>query len=93
MESMPKSTLLITAFTVLSLNLFSQCLEWSNPTPEIGYTIFGSVPCNGDTLAVNSFSIWQSDAYEIENLEAGGNYEFNHLSLIHIQRCLTIYSK
>lgn len=78
MESMPKSTLLITAFTVLSLNLFSQCLEWSNPTPEIGYTIFGSVPCNGDTLAVNSFSIWQSDAYEIENLEAGGNYEFNH---------------
>ncbi|HKK38731.1 MAG TPA: choice-of-anchor J domain-containing protein [Cryomorphaceae bacterium] len=75
---MPKSTLLIALFSLLSFNLFSQCLEWSNPTPDVGYFVFGSVPCNGDTLATSSFEVWQSDAYEIENLEAGATYEFNH---------------
>lgn len=75
---MPKNTLFITLFSLCSLNLFSQCLEWANPTPEAGYTVFGSVPCNGDTLATDLFAIWQSDAYQIENLEAGGTYEFNH---------------
>ena len=75
---MPKSTLFISLFSLLSINLFSQCLEWSNPSAEVGYSIFGSVPCTGDTLGTNSFEVWQSDAYEIENLEAGGTYEFYH---------------
>ncbi len=75
---MPKSTLFITLFSLLSINLFSQCLEWSNPSAEVGYSVFGSVPCNGDTLTTSSFEVWQSDAYEIENLEAGGTYEFYH---------------
>ncbi|MCZ4410759.1 choice-of-anchor J domain-containing protein [Cryomorphaceae bacterium 1068] len=75
---MPKSTLLITLFSLLSINLFSQCLEWTNPTSEAGYSVFTSVPCNGDTLTTNSFEVWQSDAYEIPNLEAGGTYEFYH---------------
>ena len=75
---MPKSTLLIALFSSLTFNLFSQCLDWSNPTPAIGYSVFGSVPCNGDTIATSSFEVWQSDAYEIENLEAGATYAFNH---------------
>jgi hypothetical protein len=75
---MPKNTLFITLFSLCSLNLFSQCLEWSNPSPEVGYNIFGTVPCNGDTLSADMIAVWQSDAFEIENLEAGGTYEFNH---------------
>ena len=75
---MPKSTLFIALFSLLSFNLFSQCLDWASPTAEVGYSVFESIPCNGDTLAETSFEVWQSDAYEIENLEAGTTYEFYH---------------
>lgn len=75
---MPKITLLVGLFSLIWLNTFSQCTEWSNPSSEVGYNVFSAVPCNGDTTLNTSFEIWQSDAYEIDNLEAGATYEFNH---------------
>ncbi len=75
---MPKTTFFIALLSFCFLNTFSQCPEWSTPTPEVGYDVFNSVPCNGDTLSITAFEIWQSDAYEIENLQAGATYEFNH---------------
>lgn len=74
---MPKSTLVFTLFSFCALNLFSQCLDWTSPDSLSGYAIFPEAPCNGDTLTETSFSVWQSDAYELGNLLEGGNYEFN----------------
>jgi hypothetical protein len=56
----------------------AQCTEWVNPTPEGGWTDFDPAPCNGATQEITAFEVWQSEAYQMEGILAGGNYTFSH---------------
>lgn len=63
----------------------SACLNWVDPSPTTGYsnfnTVFGGAPCNDGTGCpfnqIVSFEVWQSEAYSMNNVVAGGSYTFS----------------
>lgn len=57
---------------------FSQCVEWVNPAPDVGWTDFDPVPCNGESQEIEAFEVWQSEAYAFEGVVTGGSYTFSH---------------
>jgi hypothetical protein len=75
---MIRHTLLLLFTLAFATTSFSQCDQWANPSSEFAYEVFDEIPCTGDTLKVTSFQVWQSDAYQIENVLQGATLEFNH---------------
>lgn len=70
--------LLLTGFlSVATLVGYSQCTEWVDPTPELGWTNFGSAPCSGEFNEIDGFEIAAAEAYEINGILEGGNYTFS----------------
>jgi hypothetical protein len=63
----------------------SACLNWVDPSPTQGYTnfntLFGGAPCNDGTGCpfneIITFEVWQSEAYAMANVVAGGSYTFS----------------
>lgn len=63
----------------------SECLTWVDPSPTTGYsnfnTLFGGAPCNDGTGCpfneITTFEVWQSEAYAMNNVIAGGSYTFS----------------
>lgn len=62
-----------------------ECATWVNPTPTTGWTDFnseGGAPCNdGDGcpfIEIDDFEVWQSEAYQMINVQEGGVYTFSH---------------
>lgn len=60
------------------------CLTWVNPSPDGGWTNFsdlGGAPTVADGcpfVEISNIEVWQSEAYEIENIVAGTSYTFSH---------------
>lgn len=62
-----------------------ECLTWVDPSPTTGYTnfnsLFGGAPCNDGTGCpfneITVFEVWQSEAYAMANVIAGGSYTFS----------------
>jgi hypothetical protein len=63
------------------------CLSWVSPSPETGWgdftTIFEGAPTpdedgNCDFFEILDFQVWQSEAYEMENIQEGVSYTFSH---------------
>jgi hypothetical protein len=63
----------------------TECLTWVDPSPTTGYTnfntTFGGAPCNDGTGCpfneIQGFEVWQSEAYAMANVVAGGSYTFS----------------
>ncbi|MCF8247269.1 MAG: T9SS type A sorting domain-containing protein [Saprospiraceae bacterium] len=61
------------------------CSDWVNPSPTTGWINFnqefGGAPCNDGTgcpfYEISDFSVWASEAYEIEGFIQGGTYAFS----------------
>jgi hypothetical protein len=62
------------------------CLNWTQPSATTGWnnfnTTFDGAPCNDGTgcptYSFTSFEVWNSEAYAMDNVVAGGNYTFSH---------------
>lgn len=59
----------------------SQCLDWVQPSPTTGWSDFnnqfGGAPCSETpplTFEISGFEVWQSEAYAVANVKAGGSY-------------------
>ncbi|MEZ5001804.1 MAG: fibronectin type III domain-containing protein [Chitinophagales bacterium] len=61
------------------------CEVWINPTPTTGWvdfnTIYGGAPCDDGGGCpfneIDAFEVWASEAYNVENFIAGGEYTFS----------------
>lgn len=61
------------------------CLNWVAPSPTTGWINFnqdfGGAPCNDGTgcpfYEIDAFSVWASEAYEIDGFIQGGTYAFS----------------
>lgn len=63
------------------------CDDWVDPTPTSGYnnfnTLFGGAPTpNGsgecEFFEITDFEVWMSEAYAMDNIQAGVAYTFSH---------------
>ncbi|MEZ5023847.1 MAG: T9SS type A sorting domain-containing protein [Chitinophagales bacterium] len=71
-------------FTTLGTTI-EPCETWINPTPTTGWvdfnTTFGGAPCDDGTGCpfneITTFEVWASEAYEVDNFIAGGEYTFS----------------
>lgn len=63
-----------------------ECLTWVDPSPTTGWTDFntefGGAPCddgNGCPFnEISAFEVWKSEAYRMDNVQAGTSYTFSH---------------
>jgi hypothetical protein len=61
------------------------CVTWGQPSASTGWTNFntqfGGAPCNDGTGCpfneINTFEVWQGEAYAMNNVIAGGSYTFS----------------
>lgn len=78
---MKRSLLLIGAALLAAPYVHGQCLNWVQPSPTSGWpdfnNQFGGAPCSENpplTFEITGFEVWQSEAYAIANVKAGGSY-------------------
>ena len=55
----------------------AQCITWTAPNATGGWTDFDPAPCNGETQEITDFQVFQSEAYQLEGVLAGGNYTWS----------------
>lgn len=77
-----KKMLLLTGAAIFAASFaYSQCTEWVEPSPTTGWpdfnNQFGAAPCSETpplTFEITAFEVWQSEAYAIAGVKAGGSY-------------------
>ncbi len=81
---MKRMLLIAAALTFGAFSAVAQCTTWLAPSPTTGWTdftsTFGGAPCSATppvTNEITAFEVFASEAYQMANIIAGGQYRFS----------------